>query len=296
VPRAIDSTIVNGDHVLDEDEDTALKAAVTFRAQLDATGASTMKAAEGHDMALAAAYKVFVADGPQRWEVETRLLAGQTDGQIAQRCGLTAEAVTWYESIFFNIRGSLGAWAYIRQHVIGAGIDCGFRNDELRAFWAWLTLSGQPLIIELLIDTFHRVRRPGEPPTLSLYLRPDADVAPRLQAFVASVVLPHFGPGSKAWTEIKLLQLEARATADPDRAALLRERARDYLIGCGRACLAGIPLPTVRRPAVQTAKRASSNGKQQGMGTRRALADDPVLRAMADDLGQARVLMDGIEM
>ena len=64
--------------------------------------------------------------------------------QIAQRCGLTAEAVTWYESIFFNIRGRLKAVGYIRQHVIGAGIDCGFRNDELRAFWAWLTFSGQP--------------------------------------------------------------------------------------------------------------------------------------------------------
>ena len=31
------------------------------------------------------------------------------------------------------------------------------------------------------------------------------------------------------------------------------------------------------------------------MGIRKALADDPVLRAMADDLGHARVLMDGIE-
>ena len=46
--------------------------------------------------------------------LEARLLAGQTDAMIAERCGLTAEAVTWYESIFFNIRGRLKAWGYIR--------------------------------------------------------------------------------------------------------------------------------------------------------------------------------------
>ena len=202
--------ILEGLHADMDDSDGDLQALVAFRAAMAA-------GQENDNQALDAAYKVFTEDGPQRWELEARLLAGQTDAMIAERCGLTEESVTWYESIYFSIRGSLGAWGYIRQHVIGAGIDCGFRNDELRAFWAWLTFSGQPLAIELLIDTFHRVRRPGESPTLSVYLRPDANVAPRLQAFVASAVLPHFGPADKAWTEIKLLQLEAEATADPDR-------------------------------------------------------------------------------
>ena len=272
--------ILEGLHADMDDSDGDLQALVAFRAAMAA-------GQENNNQALAAAHKVFVEDGPQRWELEARLLAGQANAMIAERCGLTAEAVTWYESIFFNIRGKLKAVGYIRQHVIGAGIDCGFRNDELRAFWAWLTFSAQPLVIERLIDTFHRVRQSGEPPTLSVYLRADANVAPRLQAFVASAVVPHFGPAGKAWTEIKLLQLEAEATADPDRAAFLLERARNYLIGCGRALLVGKPLPTFRRPAAQTAKRASSNGKQQGMGIRKALADDPVLQAIGDDLGQS---------
>jgi len=279
--------ILEGLHADMDDSDGELQALVAFRAAMAA-------GQESDNQALAVAHKVFVEDGPQRWELEARLLAGQTDAMIAERCGLTAETVAVYEATFFNVRGCLGAWGYIRQHVIGAGIDCGFRNDELRTFWAWLTFSSQPLLIERLIDTFHRNRRPGEPPTLSIYLRADAGIAPRLQAFVASAVVPHFGPAGKAWTEITLLQIEADATADPDHRALLRERARDYLIRCGQACLAAKPLPKLRR-AGQTAKRAPSNGKQQGMGIRRVLTDDPVLRAMADDLGLARVLMDGIE-
>jgi hypothetical protein len=122
---------------------------------------------------------------------------------------------------------------------------------------------------------------------LAVYLRHDAAVALDLQAFVASAILPHFGPAGKAWERSTLLMREADVSPDPDRRAFLRERAQKYIVCCARACLAGKPLPKFRRPAAQTAKRASSNGGQQSVGIRRGLADDPVLQAIGDDLGQS---------
>ena len=116
---------------------------------------------------------------------------------------------------------------------IGTGIhDDGFADHEVRALWAALGYHDGPVALDAFIDAFHAAWRPGEPATLSVYLRPDNGVDPRIKAGVASQVLPHYGAAGKAWCEIRLQQMEADAAADPDRRALLREQARDYLIAC----------------------------------------------------------------
>ena len=87
---------------------------------------------------------------------------------------------------------------------------------------------------------------PGTPVTLSVYLQPGAHINTSLQASVASMVLPRSGSTAQAWMMSHAWLLEAAAADDQDRRALLRERARDWLIRCARAYLAGKPLPRPR--------------------------------------------------
>src|SRR5262245_59793737 len=42
------------------------------------------------------------ADPGQRYEVEARLLAGDTDKHIAQRAGTRVDVVLWFEALFFS--------------------------------------------------------------------------------------------------------------------------------------------------------------------------------------------------
>src|SRR5262249_23286592 len=60
--------------------------------------------------ALAEAHAFFSTATPlARAEVEARLLAGQDDGGIAARCGLSAEAVMWFHDVFYDVRPCLHA-------------------------------------------------------------------------------------------------------------------------------------------------------------------------------------------
>ena len=193
-------------------------------------------------------------------------MGGQTDAEIAAICGLTPDVISWFEALHFNVRQSLQAWGYILIHCVGPGRLIGFRADELAQFWRWATLAAGPLFLDRLIDTFHAVLKPNEAPTLAVYLRQDTGVAPDLQAFVASAVVPHYGPAGNAWEQSTLIMREANASPDPDRRAFLRERAQKYIVCCGRAVLAGKRLPKFRRPPAEATKRDAGKGSQMAAG------------------------------
>jgi hypothetical protein len=196
-------------------------------------------------------------DGPRLWELRARLLAGQADAKIADHCGLFADAVTWYERLFFNVRNHLHARTYIVNQAIGPGIHMGFREHEVGRLWAMYAYFGGPVILDAAIAAFHAAWRPGEPTVVSVHLRSDVGIDPRIQLDVASVVLPPYGLAGDAWLHVRALLLEADATDDEDRRALLRERARDWLVRAARAYLAGKPLP---RPGSRREVRVDHRG------------------------------------
>ena len=57
--------------------------------------------------------------GLRRAEVEARILAGQTDDEIALAVDVSAAGVSWYEQAFFDVRVRLGARDWITWRAIG---------------------------------------------------------------------------------------------------------------------------------------------------------------------------------
>jgi hypothetical protein len=69
--------------------------------------------------AVAAAYRVFTSPTPlDRWELEARLLADQSDVDIAAKCSLSVEAVHMYGELFYDVRPRLAADTYIHLVVL----------------------------------------------------------------------------------------------------------------------------------------------------------------------------------
>ena len=194
--------------------------------------------------------------------MEARLLAGQSDDQISARCARLPDVISQYEELFFNVRPRLRAWAWVCNEVIGPGLQNGFADRQVGPLWMAFAYHGGPLVLDALLDAFHVAWRPGEPATLSVYLRPNAGITPQIQAAVAAAILPRFGPSAEAWLELRLLLSEADAAGDEDRRALLRERARAHLVRCARAHLAGAPLPRARRWPRRPKERASAAAKK----------------------------------
>ena len=212
-----------------------------------------------HDAELAAALRLHEEDGPQRWEVEARILARQADQEIADRCGLSNSMVALYTQVFFDLRQSLDATGYLMATVVGRWGGDTFRNEDVGRFWAWAAMGGGSVVLDSLVEAFRTARQPGELPTMSVYLKPGACTCSDMQMFVAVSVLPNHGPLAEAhiWWNLRLR--EASVTGDPYRAALLREQVQDDVIRCARAQLAGKPVKSRLLP-----RKSSSREHQEG--------------------------------
>ena len=108
--------------------DDALKAAIAYRRrELGDASPGRRRRPGPHDAAISAALELRQADGPVAWEARARILAGQSDAEIAARCGLTPECIAWYAALFFDVRPKLKAFAYIVARVIGRARGMVFR-------------------------------------------------------------------------------------------------------------------------------------------------------------------------
>jgi hypothetical protein len=101
--------------------------------------------------ALIEALEVYQGDGQLRWELEARLLAGQTDEDIAAATAVRAAVVAAYERHFFAVRQCLAARDYILGCVVGAAPLRGFEEGDLRPLWAYFGYAAGPKMLELVM-------------------------------------------------------------------------------------------------------------------------------------------------
>ena len=220
--------------------------------------------------AIAKASEIAEQDDLRQWQLKARLLARQADAEIADRLGLPAEAITWFERLFFSVRDCLDARSYISNQVIGSCLQDGFNDRDVGPFWLTVGYYGPSGVLDAVLDAFRTAWRPGDPIALSVYLRPDIRIDPRIQANVAALVLPRNDRVAGALFELHIQFQEANLVEDQDRRAVLRERVAARLVRCAVRFLAGKPLPQFRRwlPMMQGAgpqKPGRRGAKQKGI-------------------------------
>jgi hypothetical protein len=153
---------------LDPETETA---AAYLRALPPPRGRDPNTRLEGRWPGLPAAHRLSSDDGPARWELCGRLLAGQTDEEIAAHTGLAPEAVRWFEALFFRVRDRLHARDWVYTQVIGGGPWCEFGREDLGKVWMFLGYRGGPRVLDVVLAVTQDrplpawVRAPaGEPP------------------------------------------------------------------------------------------------------------------------------------
>ena len=226
------------------------------------------------------AHEIAHQNNPRRWELEARILAQQSDEEIATRLGLPPEAIGMYEQLFFSVRHCLGSYMYIAEQTIGSGRWNGFGDHELGRLWMACGYYGNAVVLEALIDAFYAVWEPDQPATLSVYLRPDAGVDRGIQVFVASSVLPSLEP-TTLFFDFHVRLMEADATEDQGRAALIREQVKNNVIRCARAWLAEKLLPKLER------QRATKRNPMD-RGTKGSVDTQAARRRPGADAGKSR--------
>lgn len=98
----------------------------------------------------------FAADGERlRYEVEARILAGQSDTDIAHEvCGL-AGMVDWYEKLFFNVRDRLRNRGYIVSRVICPSItEPNWENLTLDLTGKFFGYFAGPTVLDVILHGY----------------------------------------------------------------------------------------------------------------------------------------------
>jgi hypothetical protein len=110
-----------------------------------------------HHPALAEAHAFFSSATPlARAEVEARLLAGQDDRGIADRCRLSAAAVMWFHDIFYDVRPCLHARYHITNVVIGPKAHADLTEDDPDVLLKLFGYEYGPAAVDDLVRFFQR--------------------------------------------------------------------------------------------------------------------------------------------
>jgi hypothetical protein len=108
-----------------------------------------------------------------RWEIEARILAGETVEVIVQDTGLHADVIKWYELWFFDVRSRLDHRAYIMHQVIGwnalgAAPDVG-------TVWKHYAYRSGPCVLDAIIVGSWLEHKPQKLEELVAFFREDLE-------------------------------------------------------------------------------------------------------------------------
>jgi hypothetical protein len=119
------------------------------------------------DQALVEAHRIrWSLDAEERAIVEARLLARETDEEIARKSGISPEAVKYYEALFFSVRDRLNAHDWIIKTIhstAGQGLVYGKEalNEQHRhTVYRLFGYFGGPLVIDATVSTLSPRPRP----------------------------------------------------------------------------------------------------------------------------------------
>jgi hypothetical protein len=111
------------------------------------------------------AYAVYASTKPlRRDELEARLLARQSDGEIAGRMGLAAAVVAAYHDVYYCVRPRLDAAFYILTVAMDEKLHRNLTEDDRGLILKLFAYQQGPLVLDLLLDFWaHPPHMPNDP-------------------------------------------------------------------------------------------------------------------------------------
>ena len=84
--------------------------------------------------------------------IEARILARQSDSEIAQANGCRTEVIEAYEALFFNVRSRLNRRDFILNSVLGLTHDQDLTNQQGGRLWKLVGYLGGPHVLDAVIS------------------------------------------------------------------------------------------------------------------------------------------------
>jgi hypothetical protein len=89
-----------------------------------------------------------------RWAIEARILARQSNEEIARKNGCSPDAIEAYESLYFNVRDRLNYRDFVLNSVLGQAAVCGIQPSDQGLLWKLVGYLAGPYVLDAMISHF----------------------------------------------------------------------------------------------------------------------------------------------
>jgi len=127
---------------------------------------------------------------PTRWAIESYILAGAEDAEIAERVGCDEGVITAYEAAFFNVREKLHNVNYIVNVVLGDAVSRGLSERQYDLLWKLFGYQGGVHVLDAVIGKFTNIHKPRNAEEVSEFFQNSAINSMRHKAAVAALTVP----------------------------------------------------------------------------------------------------------
>jgi hypothetical protein len=144
-----------------------------------------------YDRAMFWAHSIWLDDkAPTRWAFEARILAGESDLEIAERLGTDPEIVEAYEAVFFQVREMLQRRDYIVNVVMAAAVTRGLSERQYDLLWKMFGYHGGPHVLDAVISKFTPIAKPDSADGVGQFFQEFAVNTVKHKAAIATLTVP----------------------------------------------------------------------------------------------------------
>ena len=126
---------------------------------------------------------------PTRWALEARVLAGETDKEIADKIGTEADVIAAYVNVFFDVRSKMHHSDYVANVVLGDAVTRGLQERHYDLLWKLLGFHGGSHVLNAVINKFTQITRPDNPESVSGFFQDFAISAMKYKAALATLTV-----------------------------------------------------------------------------------------------------------
>lgn len=114
-----------------------------------------------HDRDLFWAYTIWLEDkSPTRWMIEARVVAGESDEEIADKLGTSPGVISAYVNVFFDIREKIDNMDYMVGTVMGDAVTRGLQERHYDLLWKMLGYNGGPHVLDATLRKSTPIQKP----------------------------------------------------------------------------------------------------------------------------------------
>lgn len=144
-----------------------------------------------YDRSLFWAHSIWMDDkAPTRWAIEARILAGESDLEIAERLGTSPDVIEAYEAVFFQVREMLHRRDYIVNVVMGEAVARGVSERQYDLLWKMFGYHGGPHVLDAVISKFTPIAKPDHADGVGQFFQEFAVNTVKHKAAIATLTVP----------------------------------------------------------------------------------------------------------